>query len=137
MSQMVLAFAPRRPAPAARAAPPTPAASPRLTLTPLAPSGTVIAVVTQFADMREEREDGLVKLALSPERLADADLRRMLGEEADRAGDIAVLWDEREAQLVHVYDAALSRNPARTPGYADLKLRADRAPRYAALHAAA
>jgi hypothetical protein len=70
----------------------------------LPPSADLVSAVLEWADLRDELGGGKVMLRLSPMRLAHADLRRQLGDEAERAGDVAVIWDEREDEIVRVLD---------------------------------
>lgn len=93
------------------------------------PSGTVLAMVRQFGEA-EERDDGLTLYRLTAAQLANADMASMLGAERERALDIALLWDDREEELVEVIDDAKVRAPAPTLSYADLKVRGDRRTRH-------
>lgn len=101
----------------------------RLALETAPPSGAVLAVVRQFGEA-EEREDGLTLYRLTPCQLANADIAAMLGEEGARALDVALLWDDREEELVRVIDDAAIRPAAPAFSYAELKVRGDRRARY-------
>lgn len=70
------------------------------------PSAGLINTVLEHADLRDELGGGRVLLRLSPARLADPALRRPLGAEASRLGDVAVIWDERDDVLFRVLDGA-------------------------------
>jgi hypothetical protein len=70
------------------------------------PSGALINAVLEFADLRDEMGGDRVLLRLSPARVAEPWVRRGLGEEADRLGDVAVIWDERDDELIRVLDGA-------------------------------
>ena len=70
------------------------------------PSATLIDAVLAWADLRDEIGGGRVLLRLSPARLAEPRLRRALGAEAARLGDLAVIWDERDDSLFRVLDGA-------------------------------
>jgi hypothetical protein len=70
------------------------------------PSGALIDAVLAWADLRDELGGGRVLLRLSPARLAEPGLRRELGAEAGRLGDLAVIWDERDDSLFRVLDGA-------------------------------
>ena len=67
-------------------------------------SSALINAVIEHADLRDEMGGGRVLLRLSPARLTDAHVRRGLGDEASRLGDIAVIWDEREEVVFRVLD---------------------------------
>jgi hypothetical protein len=70
----------------------------------LPPSADLINFVLEHADLRDELGGGRVMLRLSPTRLAGGDLRLVLGDEAERAGDVAVIWDDREDEIFRVLD---------------------------------
>jgi hypothetical protein len=66
----------------------------------------MIDAVLEHADLRDDMGGGRVMLRLSPERLAEPKVRRGLGDEADRLGGLAVIWDEREDCIFRVLDGA-------------------------------
>ena len=68
------------------------------------PSSALIDAVLEHADLRDDMGGGRVLMRLSPARLADPELRRALGKEASRLGDVAVIWDEREDAIFRVLD---------------------------------
>ena len=70
------------------------------------PTGALIDAVLSWADLRDDLGGGRVLLRLSPARLAEPRLRRELGAEAGRLGDLAVIWDERDDSLFRVLDGA-------------------------------
>ena len=70
------------------------------------PSEAVVAAVLQFADVREEHEDGLVTLRFTAARLGREDMAMVLGEERDRARDVSIGWNEAEDEMVRVIDLA-------------------------------
>ena len=112
----------------ASAARPFSAARPALSLfvpaEPTAPpSERVVAAVLEFGDVREERQDGLVTVRFTAARLDRENMALMLGEERARAGDVSILWDEAQGEMVRVVDLA----PLRAGREA-----ADRSNRYAA-----
>lgn len=93
-------------------------------------SPALVSAVLVFGDVHEPREDGTVAIRLSPERLAPGDLRLLLGVDGARLLDIAVIWDDREEQVVRVVDAGHLRpqpepDPAGPTGnaYADARMR--------------
>jgi hypothetical protein len=58
------------------------------------PSAALIDLVLECADLRDDLGGGRLLLRLSPDSLADPDLRARAGAEAGRMGDVAVIWDE-------------------------------------------
>ena len=70
------------------------------------PSGELINAVLEHADLRDDMGGGRVMLRVSPARLADPSLRRALGADAARLGEMAVIWDERDDCLFRVLDGA-------------------------------
>ena len=68
------------------------------------PSSALIDAVLEHADLRDDMGGGRLMLRLSPARLADPELRRILGAETARLGDLAVIWDEREGAIFRVLD---------------------------------
>ena len=68
------------------------------------PSAMLISVVLEYADLRDDMGGGRVMLRLSPMRLAERDIHAMLADEVERAGDVAVIWDEREDEIFRVLD---------------------------------
>lgn len=95
----------RRPAPQARAA--------ETRRPPVAPpSGALINVILSYADIEEEAGAGHVILKISARRAKDKVIRDLLGREAARLADVSIIWNEDEAQIYRVLDAA-------TPLWAD------------------
>jgi hypothetical protein len=86
------------------------------------PSGAVVAAVLQFGDIWEPREDGAALVRLSPRRAAQEDLQLLLGDEASRALDVSLVWDDAAAELRQVIDLLLLRTSA-AQAYADARLR--------------
>jgi len=71
---------------------------------PKPPSGALINAILEHADIEHDVGGGRVLLRLSPRRVAERAMRRLLGEEARRLGDVAVLWDEDEGQIAGIVD---------------------------------
>lgn len=71
-----------------------------------APSGELINVVLQYADVMQDQGGGRTLLRLSPRRMADPVIAGPLGREAGRLAEVAVLWDDEEDEIVRVLDAA-------------------------------
>ena len=81
-----------RPRPATRLRPP--------------PSGAMINAVLEHADLRDDMGGGRTMLRISAARLAEPSVRKTLGADAGRLGEIAVIWDERDDSLFRVLDGA-------------------------------
>jgi hypothetical protein len=71
---------------------------------PQAATGFVIAAVLRYADVREELEDGRVRLSLSAPARALAAGDTGLHAALTRLSDVAVVWDERADEVVEVED---------------------------------
>jgi hypothetical protein len=87
----------------------TPARKPALKSAPLRPappSGELISAVIQYADLIKDMGGERSMLRLSERRMRDPVISGPLGREAERLGDIAVIWDDEEDQIVRVLDAA-------------------------------
>jgi hypothetical protein len=70
------------------------------------PSGRTLNALLQYADVQEELGGGRVRLRLSPARLKQRAVKAALGADAARAADLAVVYDEHEAEVVEVTGAA-------------------------------
>jgi len=69
------------------------------------PSGRTLNALLQYADVQEELGGGRVRLRLSPARLKQREVKAALGADAARAAELAVVYDEREAEVVEVTGA--------------------------------
>ena len=83
------------------------------------PPAQVVAAVVMFHDVVEEGEDGLTVLRVSPGRLAREDIALVLGADLARAGEVRVVWDEREEQIVRVIDTGAVEPVGALPGLAN------------------
>jgi hypothetical protein len=99
---MAYAYSSRRPR---KGRPPSTPAAPIVH----APSGALINAVLAYADIQIDMGGGKLMLRLSPERSTDPVIRRPLGREATRLGEVSVIWDEREDQIFRIIDAARGR----------------------------
>jgi hypothetical protein len=70
------------------------------------PSGDMIDAIVRFADQRSDAGAGRVLLRLSAGRLAQAEVMLALGHNLRRAGEVGVVWDERDEEVVRVVDDA-------------------------------
>lgn len=74
---------------------------------PVAPaSGALINAILCYADVEEEAGAGHVILRISAQRARDRVIRDLLGREAARLADVSIIWNEEEAQIFRVLDAA-------------------------------
>jgi hypothetical protein len=73
---------------------------------PAPPSGDLINAVIQYADLIKDLGGNRSLLRLSARRMDDAVICEPLGREASRLGDVAVIWDDEQDQIVRVLDAA-------------------------------
>jgi hypothetical protein len=73
---------------------------------PSPPSGALINVILEYADIQYEAGGGRVVLRLSQRRIKDPVIKSILGREAKRLLDISILWDEEEGEIISVRDAA-------------------------------
>ena len=93
-------FAPKYAAkPAARTARPTPAPLP----------GVIVDAVLRYHDEVQDQGCGRSLLRLSARRLYDAEVEAALGELADRAAGVSILWNEHEGEIIRVLEAAAPR----------------------------
>ncbi len=80
--------------------------------TPLAPverpalPSSVVDAVLRFHDEEQDQGAGRTLMRLSPRRLKDRDVKEALGKLAKRAAGVAILWNERESEIIRVLEAA-------------------------------
>jgi hypothetical protein len=67
--------------------------------------GVVVTAVVRFSDILVDQGGGRTLMRLSEDRLADPEVRTWLGEAAPRAAGVSVLWDDREEEIVRVFEA--------------------------------
>jgi predicted LPLAT superfamily acyltransferase len=68
--------------------------------------GVVVDAVLRFHDEEHDQGGGRTLLRLSRRRLGDAEVSRALGDLAPRAARVSILWNEHEAQIIRVLEAA-------------------------------
>ena len=68
------------------------------------PSGALINAILEHADIRQEIGGGRVVLRLSERRASHRLVRRGLGKHAGRLGQMSLIWDEADGQVVQVCD---------------------------------
>lgn len=72
---------------------------------PALPAAVVDAVL-RFHDEEHDQGAGRILLRLSRRRLRDKEIRAALGELTARAANVSILWNEREAEIIRVLEAA-------------------------------
>ena len=72
---------------------------------PALPSSVVDAVL-RFHDEEQDQGSGRTLLRLSAKRLRDAEVKAALGDQKKRAAGVAILWNERESEIIRVLEAA-------------------------------
>src|SRR5579871_5248571 len=72
--------------------------------TPRPPSGALINVILEHADIHQDVGSGRTVLRMSDRRIAACGVRRRLGPESRRLSEISVLWDEEAGQIVGILD---------------------------------
>lgn len=104
---MVSKFSPRRrpgryiPRPAAA---PRPKSAPQPRLAP--PPAAVVDAVLRFHDVSVDQGGQRTLLRLSDRRLHEPEVEAALGAHASRAARVAILWNERESEIIRVLEAA-------------------------------
>ncbi|MDB5431454.1 MAG: hypothetical protein JWP35_2570 [Caulobacter sp.] len=73
---------------------------------PRLPGYDMIDAIVRFADQRTDMGSGRVLLRLSAGRRAQAEVMLALGHDLRRAGEIGVVWDERDEEVVRIVDDA-------------------------------
>ncbi len=81
-----------------------PKATPKARWTP--PPAYLISAVLEHADLRDDMGGGKVMMRLSPALFASLGLASELGEGSERVCDIAVIYDEREDEIIRVLDGS-------------------------------
>src|SRR3712207_1364464 len=67
-----------------------------------APTGRTLDALLQYADVTEDLGGGRLCLRLSPRRARSAEVKAAFGADAKRAVSLAVIYDEREAEVVEI-----------------------------------
>ncbi len=74
------------------------------------PSGALINVILEYADIQQDLGGDCCILRLSARRMKDAVIKEILGREAKRLADVSILWDEQEGEIIQVRDDAARAN---------------------------
>ena len=73
---------------------------------PTLPPAAVVDAVLRFHDVAVDQGGERTLLRLSPHRLHEPEVEAALGAHASRAARVAILWNERESQIIRVLEAA-------------------------------
>ena len=84
---------------------PRPVQAPRPAQRPLTPAAVVDAVL-RFHDVAVDQGGERTLLRLSEQRLHEPEVAAALGDDCGRVGRVAILWNERESQIIRVLEAA-------------------------------
>lgn len=68
--------------------------------------GSVVDAVLRYHDEVQDQGSGASLLRLSAKRLRAPEVKKALGKLAQRAANVAVLWNEDECQIIRVLEAA-------------------------------
>jgi hypothetical protein len=71
------------------------------------PSGALLNAILSYADLSEEIGGGLTVLRVSARRMNDRVITDLLGREAARLADVAILWNDDQSEIQYVLDAAI------------------------------
>jgi hypothetical protein len=112
---MASRFQPRRRPDPGRFSParfsPHPVQAPQPTRLPLPPAAVIDAVL-RFHDVAVDQGGQRTLLRLSERRLHEPQVVAALGADARRAANIAILWNERESEIIRVLEGLDARMAA-------------------------
>ena len=101
---MASRFQPRRPS---RFSParfsPRPVQTPQR---PPPPPAAIVDAVLRYHDVAVDQGGERTLLRLSDRRLHEPEVEAALGAHTDRAARVAILWNERESEIIRVLEAA-------------------------------
>lgn len=84
---------------------PRPAQAPQ-PLRPPPPPAAVVDAVLRFHDVAVDQGGERTLLRLSEHRLHEPEVAAALGNQLPRAARVAILWNERESEIIRVLEAA-------------------------------
>lgn len=70
------------------------------------PPASVVDAVLRFHDVALDQGGERTLLRLSADRLHEPEVASALGADAARAARVAILWNERESEIIRVLEAA-------------------------------
>jgi hypothetical protein len=86
---------------------PRPVQTPQPTRLPLPPAAVVDAVL-RFHDVALDQGGQRTLLRLSERALRQPQVAAALGDNARRAANVAILWNERESEIIRVLEGAMA-----------------------------
>ena len=81
-------------------------AKPSFPSRPALPPAAVVDAVLRFHDVAVDQGGERTLLRLSAHRLHQPEVEAALGAHTTRAAGVAILWNERESQIIRVLEAA-------------------------------
>ena len=99
---MASRFQPRRARPNRFSPRPSRAPAPR----PAPPPAALVDAVLRFHDVALDQGGDRSLLRLSERRLREPEVASALGADSARAARVAILWNERESEIIRVLEAA-------------------------------
>ncbi len=75
--------------------------------TPTLPPAAIVDAVLRFHDVAVDQGECTL-LRLSEHRLGHPEVKAALGADVGRAARVAVLWNERESEIVRVFETQLA-----------------------------
>lgn len=79
---------------------------PSIPTRPALPPAAVVDAVLRFHDVAVDQGGERTLLRLSEGRLRQPEVAAALGKDRARAARVAILWNERESQIIRVLEAA-------------------------------
>jgi hypothetical protein len=73
---------------------------------PAPPPAALVDAVLRYHDVAADQGGGRTLLRLSERRLHEPEVEAALGPDTGRAGRVAILWNERESEIIRVLEAA-------------------------------
>ncbi|HEX7944682.1 MAG TPA: hypothetical protein VF495_08460 [Phenylobacterium sp.] len=75
---------------------------------PSLPPAAVVDAVLRFHDVALDQGGERTLLRLSAGRLREPEVKAALGSDAGRAARVSILWNERESEIVRVFETQLA-----------------------------
>ena len=85
------------------------APKPQRSFQPAPLPAAVVDAVLRYHDEAHDQGCGRSLLRLSARRLRDTEVAGALGDLAERASQVSILWNEREEEIIRVLEAAAPR----------------------------
>ena len=75
---------------------------------PAPPPAAIVDAVLRFHDVALDQGGERTLLRLSERRLHEPEVEAALAGQTDRAARVAILWNERESEIIRVFDGAMA-----------------------------